>query len=190
MIAELLSISTLVAALVIFLLRIFDVSLGTLRTIALVQGRIVVAMALGFFEVLIWIFVISEVMSSVQRSPLLLVAYAAGFAAGNGVGIILDRYIAMGIQVVRIITHSAGAHITEKIRELGQAVTTFKGEGRDGPVTLIYLTCPRKRLPGFLQLALELDPQLFYVIEPVSGINRRVFGVPTPTGWRSIGKKK
>jgi uncharacterized protein YebE (UPF0316 family) len=190
MLEDLLQVSVLLSAMAIFALRIVDVSIGTIRTISLVQGRTWLAMALGFFEVLVWIFVIAEVMSAVRENPILLVAYAAGFAAGNGVGILIERKLAMGVQVVRIISQTAGPEIARRIREDGQPVTTFTGKGRDGPVTLLYLTCRRRSLAGFLREALELDPALFYVIEPVSGLNRRVFGVPHPSGWRAVPKRK
>jgi len=190
MLEDLALVSAPLAALAIFLLRIADVSIGTIRTISLVQGRTLLAMGLGFFEVLIWIFVIAGVMGAVRENPVLLVAYAAGFAAGNGVGIMIERKLAMGVQVVRIISQRAGAEIARRIREDGQAVTTFTGEGRDGPVTLLYLTCRRRAWTGFLKEAISLDPSLFYVVEPVTGLNRHVFGVPHPSGWRAVSKKK
>ncbi len=163
-----------IAAFTIFVCRILDVSLGTMRTISLVHGRAVLAVVLGFFEVLVWISVVSQVISEVKTNPVLLLAYAGGFAAGNGIGIALERKIAMGTQVVRIISQHAGPVIAAKIREIGQAVTTFVGEGRDGPVTLIYVTCPRRRVEQILSTAMLLDPQLFYVTESATGWNRRV----------------
>jgi uncharacterized protein YebE (UPF0316 family) len=184
------STSTALAALTIFGLRIADVSLGTLRTISLVQGRTLIAMTLGFFEVLIWIFVIAEVMTAVKDSPVLLVAYAAGFAAGNGVGILIDRRIAMGTEVLRILTSRAGTDIADRIRGDGQPVTVFHGEGRDGPVTLLYIICRRKAARGFIAEALEHDPDLFYVIEPVTGLNRRLTGRPQFGDWRASAKKR
>ena len=190
MLEDLLTMSVVMAAGIVFALRIVDVTLGTMRTISLVQGRTIVAMVLGFFEVLVWIVVISEVMAGVKESPVLAVAYAAGFAAGNGVGILVERWVALGVQVVRIITAGDVRKIADRLRGDGQPVTLFDGEGRDGPVTLLYVTCPRKRLPGFLKEAMDVDPDLFYVIEPVSGLNRRVFGVPRTTGWRAVSKRK
>jgi uncharacterized protein YebE (UPF0316 family) len=190
MLEDLTQVNVLLAAGAIFLLRIVDVSLGTIRTISLVQGRIVLAMGLGFFEVLIWIFVIAGVMGAVRDNPLLLVAYAAGFSAGNGVGILIERRLAMGVSVVRIISQHAGARIADRIREDGQPVTVFTGQGRDGPVSLLYITCARRTLPWFLKEAIDLDPCLFYVVEPAIGLNRRIFGVPHPTGWHAIAKRK
>jgi uncharacterized protein YebE (UPF0316 family) len=190
MLDALFSTSTALAALTIFGLRICDVSLGTLRTISLVQGRTLIAMGLGFFEVLIWIFVIAEVMTAVKDNPILLVAYAAGFAAGNGVGILIDQRIAMGTEVLRIVTSRPETGIADRIRADGQPVTVFHGEGRDGPVKLLYIICRRKAARGFIAEALERDPDLFYVIEPVTGLNRELTGTPHLADWRSPFKKK
>ncbi|HEV57052.1 MAG TPA: hypothetical protein ENN87_06090, partial [Phycisphaerales bacterium] len=87
----------------IFVARICDVSVGTLRIIAVARGRRVAAAILGFFEVLIWITVISHVMQNLTN-PWCYVAYAAGFATGNYVGIRIEQMLAMGQLVVRVIT--------------------------------------------------------------------------------------
>ena len=75
----------------IFLLRIIDVSLGTMRTITVVNGRLRLSVALGFFEVLVWVTAVSQVILRLRDHPILVLAYAAGFAAGNAVGILLER---------------------------------------------------------------------------------------------------
>jgi len=188
---DLAHLPVLFAALAIFLLRIVDVSIGTIRTIALVHGRTVQAVLLGFFEVLIWISVVSQVIAGVGDQPVLLVAYAAGFAAGNGVGILLERRLAMGTQVVRIISQTAGSTIAQVLRDAGQAVTLFTGEGRDGPVRLIYMMIPRRRVTATLDLARSVDPQLFYVVESVSDGSRRPDTTsPSERAWFSAFKKK
>jgi len=179
-----------VAAALIFTLRIVDVSFGTVRTISLIHGRIVTAVILGFFEVLIWITVVAQVISGVSKDPVLLVAYAAGFAAGNGVGIVIERRLAFGVQMLQMISNRHGEAIATAIRELGQAVTVFTGEGRDGPVKMLLTTCQRRRVPALIGEARGIDPDIFYVVEPVSDLRRNVRIATKPTGWRSVGKAK
>ena len=91
-------------AVLIFCLRITDVSLGTIRTIAVVNGRMRLSVLLGFFEVLVWITGISQLIFRLQEHPLLVVAYAGGFAAGNAVGIAVERKVALGHCVIRMIS--------------------------------------------------------------------------------------
>jgi len=178
-----------ITALAIFFLRICDVSFGTLRTIAVVNGRSRLAVFLGFFEVLIWITAVSQVIASVKSNPVLLIAYAAGFASGNAVGIRLEKRIAMGSCVIRMISPHKGEEIAEKLRGIGFTVTTFDGMGRDGPRTLIFAMCPRKAAKMVVKTAKSIEPQLFYSVEPASEIS--LWGTMQPaTGWRGVFKKK
>ncbi|MEK7703585.1 MAG: DUF5698 domain-containing protein [Myxococcota bacterium] len=177
-------------ALAIFFLRIVDVSMGTVRTLAIVAGRMRTAMALGFCEVLIWIVVVSHVIARVHESPIVAVAFAAGFASGNAVGIYLEKRMAFGNAVLRIVSMHNGDAVAETLRGLGQVVTTFEGQGRDGPVKLIYASCARKRVRRLIASARAIDPTMFYVVERADswGYGRDVEAMPT--GWRATWKKK
>ncbi len=95
--------TVLVTCLGIIIARILDVSLGTIRTVFVVKGRRGISWVLGFFEVLIWILVVSKVIGNLSE-PLYAVSYAFGFATGNYVGITLEKWIAHGDQVVRVFT--------------------------------------------------------------------------------------
>jgi uncharacterized protein YebE (UPF0316 family) len=178
----------------VFLLRISDVTLGTIRTVTIVKGYIGLSMVLGFCEVSIWIVVISQVISRIGESWLLVIAFAGGFAAGNGVGIFIERKIALGLAVVRMISQGNGSAIAEALRDQGLTVTTFMGEGAEGPVTLVYVAGSRRTIQPALKAARFVDPDLFYVIEPAHesnhGLRTRVGPVPYATGWRAVFKKK
>jgi uncharacterized protein YebE (UPF0316 family) len=176
-------------ALLIFLLRILDVSMGTLRTITVVQGRPGAAMLLGFFEVLVWVTAVSQVVLRLNESPFLIVAYAGGFAAGNACGIMLDRHFGVGSCAVRMITGVQGDKLAERLRQLGHVVTTFSGHGRDGPRTLVFTACPRHQLEAVVNAAREIDPGLFYTVERFTQADHGT-PLPHPTGWRAVLKKK
>jgi hypothetical protein len=115
--------NTLLTGIAIFLARICDVSLGTIRTIITVQGRSVIAFFLAIFEILIWIAVVSTVVQKAADHPILAVFYALGFATGNIVGIAVERKIALGFMVLRVFTRTAGKSLTERLRTMGQPVT-------------------------------------------------------------------
>jgi uncharacterized protein YebE (UPF0316 family) len=176
-------------AFAIFLLRIVDVSVGTIRTIAVVNGRMKISVFLGFFEVLIWITVVSQVIARVKESPLILLAYAGGFATGNAVGIALERKLALGFVVIRMISDGKGQEIAERLRAMGQPVTIFHGEGRTGPRALVYASCARRDMDRILKTSRSIDPDMFYVVERASEASH-IDMLPHPTGWRSVLKKK
>lgn len=178
----------LVAAL-IFTLRVADVSLGTMRTLSVVQGRIKLSVFLGFIEILIWITAISQVISRLDESPGLSIAYAAGFAAGNACGILLDKTLATGLCVVRMITRVDSHELVDRLQAGGSTVTSFAGTGADGPRTLLFTLCPKRDLEEIISVARGIDPKLFYTVERFTRAEH-AGPLPGPTGWRAVLKKK
>jgi uncharacterized protein YebE (UPF0316 family) len=176
-------------AIAVFGLRIVDVSLGTVRTIAVVQGKQMLSVLIGFVEVLVWVTAVSQVITRIHESPLLAVAFAGGFAAGNAVGIVLERQLAIGSCVLRIISSEGGSSVAAAIRNAGRAVTTFDGRDMDGRCELLYTTCPRKEARHLIKLAKVIDPGLFYMVDRFSQTGNGV-PLPHPTGWRAVFKKK
>ncbi len=182
---------TLWLGLLVFAARVGDVALGTLRTLTIVQGRTRLSFALGFVEVSMWLVVITAVLDKVQRRPVLGVFYALGFATGNIVGIALERRIALGDVVLRVICATCGDTLAERFRADGFGVTTFAGEGLHGPVTMLYIVCRRRDLPGLVRTVERTAPEAFYTTEPLGPVlklNRP--GERTGTGWRAVPKKK
>jgi uncharacterized protein YebE (UPF0316 family) len=175
----------------VFFARIVDVSVGTLRTISIIQGRTKIAFVLAFVEVSVWLLVLSAVLPKVMESPFLGLFYAFGFATGNVVGIAVEKRLAMGYANFRIITMHNAKKIAEVFREKGFAVTTFEGEGKNGKVTEVYIACERKDLSGLIKLVKEIEPEAFYIAEQAGFISkiRRPTMVPA-TGWRAVQKKK
>ena len=177
--------------LVIFCARIADVSLGTVRTIAVVKGRTLIASMLGFVEVLIWVIAVSNVVNRLDQ-PLNLVAWAAGFAAGNAVGIAIERRLALGDLVMRIISaNGRGDKVAAFLREQGQPVTQFEGRGRGGPVQLLYAVLDRADAPRLERLARAMDPDCVLVTEDARKVSLNLRPTMTPrTGWRGVLKRK
>lgn len=179
-----------VLALVIFLLRVTDVSVGTIRTIAVIQGRTLFSVCLGFFEVLIWVTVVNTVFQHATQHPLLLIAYACGFASGNAVGILLERQLALGSVILRVVTVSAGAELAELFRDRAARVFTFEGRDSRDPMTLIYIVVRRREARELVKLATRVDPDVFFAVDPLRESNAFMTPLPHPTGWRSLVKMK
>ena len=184
-------ISTILIGILVFFARVFDVSLGTLRTISIVQGRTKIPFLLGFVEISMWLLVLSTVLNRVMNTPLLGIFYALGFSTGNVVGILLEKRISFGKSVLHIITPQNGEKMVKIIRESGYAVTTFQGEGKNGPVTELCIICQRKDLGKILRLVQPIEKNVFYFTEQVSNASKIFRPIMVPrTGWRAIIKKK
>lgn len=175
----------------IFCLRLVDVSMGTIRTISVVNGATKLAVFLGFWEVTIWLFIVSQVIARIHESVILVFAYAAGFATGNAIGIFLEKRAAFGVVVLRMISSNEGGEIAEALRKRGHILTTFNGEGRDGVVKLLIISCERKVVGEIIDIAQSIDPHLFYIVERAnewSHVHHKE--KMHTTGLRSIMKKK
>jgi len=182
---------TLATGILIFFARIADVSLGTVRTISIVQGRTTRAFFLGLVEVSIWLGVLSTVVHELASSPVLGIFYAIGFSTGNVAGIMVERWLASGHTVLRVISPRGGKKMARRIRDLGFAVTTFDGEGMSGPVTELYVVCRRRNLENLVSVIKEIEPDAFYITERAGSVSKMYRPVmQPPTGWRAMLKKK
>lgn len=181
----------LLTGILVFVARIFDVAIGTIRTIVTVQGRTIIAFILAIFEITIWVTVASAVINQIRDQPLLVVFYAFGYATGNVVGIMVERKLAFGITILKVLTRKAGLEIAAHLRNKGQPVTIFNGEGMLGPVHELYIACRRRDLKWILPEVQQLDPKLFYVTEMARDMSKVLKPVHSPLGgWRTVSKRK
>lgn len=160
------TLSLYLTPVLIFLTRITDVSIGTLRIIMVAKGRRLLAPALGFVEILIWLYAISNIVRNANNLWFYL-AYAAGFSAGNYLGIIVEERLAIGVGMVRVVTRTRARELIESLRAFGYGVTTVIGEGAEGPVDIIYTVVQRTEIPKVLQEIHRFNPRAFYIVEDV-----------------------
>ncbi|UCF19101.1 MAG: DUF2179 domain-containing protein [Gemmatimonadota bacterium] len=155
----------------IFFLRIVDVSIATVRLLFAVRGRKLSAAALGFFEILIWIVAIGTVVRNLD-SVLLVIGYAAGFAAGNYVGITIEEKLALGVAEVRIVSRRTGVEIAQALRDKGFGATEILGQGREGRVEIVTTVVERRALAGILAEIQRWDPEAFVSVDEPRSIQR------------------
>lgn len=183
--------AVLLTGLAIFVARIFDVSVGTVRTIVTVQGRTIIAFFLAVFEVTVWITVVSAVIGQVKDMPILVIFYSLGYATGNVVGIVVEKYLAFGMIILKVFSLKCGQEIAKTFRETGQPVTVFIGEGKDGPVLELYLACRRRDLKWMIPKIHEMDENAFYVVEQARDVSKVLKPVMSPLGgWRQRNNRK
>lgn len=166
-VSDVLNAEALLGALLIFSLRIVDVSLGTLRIGMLVRGKHTVAGALSFFESLIWLLAAAKVLSTLD-SPLQFVAYAGGYASGTMLGSNIERWLAVGKVVLRVIVPVGAPDVQEALRQAGLYVTTVNASGRDGEVRILFSVIARKRLKQAFRVIEATYPKAFITVEEVT----------------------
>jgi uncharacterized protein YebE (UPF0316 family) len=160
----------------IFLARIVDVSLQTIRIISISRGIRWLAPLVGFFEVLIWLVAIGQIMKTVSH-PVAYIAYAAGFATGTAIGQTLERRLTLGMVIVRVITPDGGTGLCQELHGRGFGFTAVPGRGAAGPVETIFTVVRRQHLQQVLAVVRDTLPDAFYSIEEVVSARETVYPV-------------
>jgi len=164
--------------LLIFVARVCDVTLGTIRIIFVSRGQKILAPLVGFVEILIWLTAIGKIMQNLGNLYCYL-AYAAGFAAGNFVGICIEEKLAMGVFLIRIITKKEAADLIAGLNSEGYGATSIAAQGSTGRVAIVYSVIKRGDLEQVLQIIKHFNPKAFYSIEDVRFVSRGVFPLRT-----------
>jgi uncharacterized protein YebE (UPF0316 family) len=176
--------SYVILPLLIFLARICDVTIGTVRIVMVAKGQKYLAPVLGFFEVLIWIVTMSKVVQNLDNW-LCYVGYAGGFATGNLVGLLLEEKLAMGIVRIQIITAKEAHLLIEALKEAGYGITHHGAKGGIENVSIIYSIVKRSEIPKVEEIIRNNNPRAFYSIEDVKFVSKGIFPVrPESMRWR------
>jgi uncharacterized protein YebE (UPF0316 family) len=171
MLNVLLSPEAWLGALMIFGLRITDMSLDTLRMLFVVRGRKGIAWVLGFCQSAVFVIAITRVLSNLNN-PLTVLGYAAGFATGNVLGMLVEERLAVGHIQLQIVTKKNGAALAKALRDGGYGVTEIAARGMDGTVQLLSTSVLRKDVSHAREIVHETDPEAFMTSEDVRPLRR------------------
>ncbi|MBS4031087.1 MAG: DUF2179 domain-containing protein [Clostridiales bacterium] len=155
----------------IFFARVSDVTLSTMRILMLMRGKSINAAVIGFFEVIIYILALGQVIGSLNE-PLRLIVYALGFATGNFVGSRVEERLAIGFATAQVISLENSDLMAEKMRDQGFGVTVLEGCGKQGTHQILHILLKRKDLPCFIGLARQIDKDAFVSVMDT----RQIFG--------------
>lgn len=163
-----------VLPLLIFLARISDQTIGTLRLIFLSKGQKRLAPFLGFFEVIIWLLAVGQIMKHLDN-VLCYVAYGGGFAMGNYIGMVIEEKLSIGNVLVRIIPKKDTSELISFLRNNNYGVTSVEAEGAKGRVNIVFTIIKRKDVEHVVSIINKFNPNAFYTIEEVKAINEGIF---------------
>ncbi len=158
----------------IFLARISDVTLGTLRIVFISRGEKYIAPTLAFFEMLIWLFAIRQIMQNINNLAYYF-SYAAGFASGVFIGLVVEEKLALGLRLIRTITRKDASELVSELRKSGFGVTSVEAEGNAGNVNVIYSIIKRSDVVHYASLVKRYNPKAFYSIEDIRFVSEGIF---------------
>ena len=165
----------------IFIARIADVSMGTVRVIFVSRGLKYLAPIVGFFEILIWLMAIGQIMKNLSN-PACYIAYAGGFAMGNYVGICIAEKLSLGMVLIRAITKMDALPLVEYLKSKDYGVTSVDGHGTSGEVKVVFTIVPRREVQRVVELVKKFNPNAFYSMEDVGFVEKGIF--PVRRSWQ------
>jgi uncharacterized protein YebE (UPF0316 family) len=174
-----------IVPILIILSRIADQSIGTIRLIFVSKGYRYLAPLLGFFEVIIWLIAVGQIIQQLDN-VLYYIAYGVGFAAGNYIGIIIEEHLSLGTVVVRIIPSKDTSKLVEFLVQENFGLTMIDAMGSRGSVKVILTVIPRKNLKSLIEIINRFNPNAFYSIEEVKSVS---YGGQVP-GSQVMGKTR
>jgi uncharacterized protein YebE (UPF0316 family) len=164
--------------LLIFLARVADVSIGTVRIVFVSKGLKLLAPFLGFFEIFIWLLAMTKIFENLDNW-FYFIAYSAGYATGNYIGLRIEEKLALGYINLQIITQKSGIDLALKLSEEGYGITWHDANGSRGKVTVVYCVIKRSNFKHVTDIIKKYNPKAFYTIEDVRFANQGVFPIRT-----------
>lgn len=171
------TVDVFIGAVVIFLSRLADVTIGTLRISMLVRGYRKIAGVLSFVEALLWLFATSRAIQGID-DPVKFFAFGAGFASGTLLGSTIDGWLALGSCVVRVIAPVDSPQVADALRQMGLEITVLNAAGATGEVRLTFCIISRRRQKQVLRTISTINPNAMVSIDAVSTADLSSYAIP------------
>ncbi|MCF7866301.1 DUF5698 domain-containing protein [Candidatus Woesearchaeota archaeon] len=168
-----------VLPLLIVMSRIIDVSMGTIRVILISKGYKTYAPIIGFFEVIIWLLAIRQIMDNLTNWVAYF-AYGLGFALGTYIGMVLEEKLITSKVLIRVVEPKGTRNLAKIFKEKYNHVTSVKGEGTNGEVIILFIILDRKKVQETVQIIRENNPKAYYTIENIKDSKDNDFLGPKP----------
>jgi len=166
--------SWVILPLLIFIARICDQTIGTLRLIFVSKGLKRIVPFLAFFESMIWLLAISQILSRLDNVATFL-AYGLGYATGNYVGMLFEERLSIGSVIIRIFSKEHISEFIEVLHKHNYGYTIINAEGSTGELKIIFSIINRKYLSHLIGQINAIDNQTFYTVEEVKSVKRGIF---------------
>jgi len=157
--------------LAIFILRVVNIAIDTVRMLTVMRGMKLISYILGVLESLLFILALGPVMSNLNNIIFIL-AYAVGYATGGLLGMIIEENLAFGFVHITVVSSKHGAKIAKSLRKYGHAVTEIQAQGKDGAVTLLETSVQRKHMKNVQTIICKSDDRAFITTRDIQPLHR------------------
>jgi uncharacterized protein YebE (UPF0316 family) len=158
--------------LIIFVAKIIEVAIATIRIMFVAKGEKLKASFIAFIEITIWIIIVSTVLNGINEDPIRAVVYCAAFAIGNYIGVSIESKLALGLSSVQaIIKEGTGEELIEALRENGFGLTIIKGEGKENKKEILQIHLKRRRIKEAVDIIKQNKEDAVIIINEVKSVS-------------------
>lgn len=144
----------------IFLSRILDVSLSSVRTMFVVKCNKIMASLIAFVEIFIWFYAAKEALVSNSTSLCIIVSYALGYATGTFIGTLINEKFISGIYSLKVSLKGVNEKMLKKLNSICLDVVSLKGEGKN----ILFLEVDKKKYKELVNNIYMIDKYASIVI--------------------------
>lgn len=155
----------------IFLSKVIENTLATLRLIVVANGKKWLGAALQFIVALVWVFVTGAVVTGIKKDPFKIIVFAVGSFVGSYVGSIIEEKLALGNNMITaIINPQSYLSIINELKKEHYGVTILESNEQSKIILLIMI--PRKQRTEVTDIITKYDPHAFISAEKVVPISK------------------
>ena len=162
------------AGVFVFLMRLGDMSLDTLRLLFMMRGRKLLAALIGAIQATVFILAVSAVLSGPLNFWTVL-GYALGFSSGVVVGMFAEERLAIGYAMLRVYSTLCGQQIAAALRAAGYAATEIMARGKEGKITVVNCVIARRDVSSVRAIIDGVDAAAFVTIDEARPLQHGYF---------------
>lgn len=172
--------SPVILVILIFVLRVLNFAIGTVRLVAIARNQRLIAAVMAGVEALIFAVVITGVVQDLQNIPN-LIAYCGGASVGSWLGMELESRLVRGYMIINVFANQNGQELAAELRDAGFGVTLTVSEGRDGQVMMLRSVVDKRDVKRYDKLVNQLNGNALVAMEEARGVRH---------GWFGLGRGK
>ncbi len=155
----------------IIVAKIIEVSMATVRMVLITKGERKIGAIIAFFEVSLWVILVSTVLDNIVENPLKIVAYALGFSLGSYLGSWIEEKIGIGLAEMQIILRVEHTEpVVSGLRDKGYAVTVMSGEGKNHPRSILLMYVSRNKIKESANFVRSIQQNAVITVSDKKGI--------------------
>jgi uncharacterized protein YebE (UPF0316 family) len=158
-------------AALIFVLRVINYAISTIRLVFIARNRRFLAAMLAFVEAFVFAVVMARIVSDLSNI-LNLFAYCIGASVGSYVGMAIEERFVTSYSTLTVITPEFGEQIACRLRDCGYGVTMTQGMGRDGAVDILRSSVSSRDIPAIMTTIRTIYPEAFIEVEQARALVR------------------